>query len=138
MLHSTSDFALSFPQMWPYLLAQVDQGGNPILSLLIFVIVYVFFAYTCQIIFAKCDVENPWFAWIPLLNTYANFQAGDEEQPLIWTLLMLVPCINIISVVKLIIAWVKICQKLGKSPWLLLLWLIPLGQVVILGYLAFS
>jgi hypothetical protein len=139
MLNSTLNNLLTIPQYWPNVLAQVDQGqGNPIVLFLVIAVVYVFVGFTCQKIFEKCNVENAWFAWIPILNNYANFQAGDEEQALLWTLLMLVPCVNIVALFKLIIAWINICKKLGKSPWLLLIWLIPLGQLVFLGYLAFT
>lgn len=125
----------------PILLAQTSGGDGSLGPgfYFLFLVFYVFAAFTCQKIFEKCGVENAWFAWIPILGTYANFQAGDEENPVLWTILSLVPCVNIAAVVKLVIAWVKICQKLGKSPWLLLLVLIPtLGSFILLGYLAFG
>lgn len=133
----------------PLLLAQeppADFSNDPgaaagalVSQLFFFLILYVFAAFTCQRIFSKCGVENAWFAWIPILGTYANFKAGDEEQAVLWTILSMVPCINIVAVIKLIIAWVKICNKLGKSPWILLVVLLPIiGTFVCLGYLAFA
>lgn len=107
-------------------------------QIVLILIVYLISAFFCQKIFEKCNVPNPWFAWIPVLGTYAAFQAGDEENPILWTILSLIPCINIVAAIKLIIAWVKICQKLGKSPWLLLVALIPFGAILLLGYLAFG
>ncbi|WP_107667824.1 DUF5684 domain-containing protein [Cyanothece sp. BG0011] len=124
--------------MLPLILAQSSSGsdGSSALSSLISIIVYLASSFFCWKIYEKCGVENAWFAWIPILGTYANFQAGDEENPLLWTILACIPCINIIAIVKLIIAWVVICRKLEKSPWLLLL--MPCFSVLILGYLAYG
>ncbi|CCQ52822.1 FIG00557312: hypothetical protein [Crocosphaera watsonii WH 8502] len=43
---------------------------------------------------------------------------------------------NIAAIIKLIIAWVNICKKINKSPWLLLL--MPCFSVLILGYFAYG
>jgi hypothetical protein len=99
---------------------------------------YLIFAFFAWKIFQRLDIENAWYAWIPILGTYITFVAGDEEKPVLWTVLSFVPCINIIAAIKLIIAWVKICQKLEKSPWLLLLCLIPCAAIFVFGYLAFG
>ncbi len=124
--------------MLPLILAQSTSGSedSSFISTLISIILYFPSSFFCWKIFDKCGVENAWFAWIPILGIYANFQAGDEENPLLWTILACIPCINIIAVVKLIIAWVVICRKLEKSPWLLLL--MPCFSVFILGYLAYG
>lgn len=121
----------------PALLAQATYADPEISTtqIVFSIIAYVVGAFFCQKIYEKLGVENAWFAWIPILNVYVNFVAGDEENPVLWTILALVPCINIIAIVKLIIAWVKICNKLEKSPWLILLWLIPLIGFAIFGYL---
>lgn len=124
--------------MLPLILAQSSSGsdGSSALSSIISIIIYFAAAFFCFKIYQKCGVENPWFAFIPILANYANFQAGDEENPLLWTILLFIPCVNIVAVVKLIIAWVNICQKINKSPWLLLL--IPCFSVLILGYFAYG
>lgn len=124
--------------MLPLILAQSSSGsdGSSALSSIISIIIYFVAAFFCFKIYEKCGVENPWFAFIPILANYANFQAGDEENPLLWTILLFIPCVNIVAVVKLIIAWVNICQKINKSPWLLLL--IPCFSVLILGYFAYG
>ncbi|MDJ0660674.1 MAG: DUF5684 domain-containing protein [Crocosphaera sp.] len=115
-----------------------DVAAIQAISNLISFISYLIGAFLCWKVYEKCRVENAWFAWIPILGLYVNFQAGDEEQPLLWTILMFIPCINIVSIIKLIIAWVRIFQKLGKSPWLLLLSIIPCVWFILLGYLAFG
>ncbi|MEL7037802.1 MAG: hypothetical protein AAFO04_19630 [Cyanobacteria bacterium J06592_8] len=103
------------------------------------VIGYLIGAFFAWKIFQKCGVENAWFAWIPILGTYITFVAGDEEKPILWTILACIPCVNIIAIIWMIKAWARICQKLGKSPWLLLLWLFPcFGTLIFYGLLAFT
>ncbi|NER02309.1 MAG: hypothetical protein F6K17_06525 [Okeania sp. SIO3C4] len=100
---------------------------------------YLILAFFCYKIYQKLNVENAWFAWIPILGTYINFKAADEEKPVLWTILACIPCINIIAGIKLIMAWVTIFKKLNKSPWLLLICLIPLvGTLLVFGYAAFT
>ncbi|MGP1386211.1 MAG: DUF5684 domain-containing protein [Thainema sp.] len=119
--------------------ATYEDAGIGIFQIILYIIFYVVFAFLLQKILEKCRVDNTWFAWIPILNAYKIFEAGDNDNPILWTILLLIPCVNIVAVIFSIIAWVKICQKLGKSPWLLLLFLIPgLGGLIFLGILAFG
>jgi hypothetical protein len=89
-------------------------------------------------IFQKLGVENAWFAWIPILNYYVTYKAGDVDNPVLWTVLSFVPCVNLVSAVFLIIAWVKVCKKLNKTPWILLLCLTGIGAPFVFAYLAFA
>jgi hypothetical protein len=34
--------------------------------------------------------------------------------------------------------WAKVCEARGKSPWLVILWFIPIVNIAFLPYLAFS
>ncbi|WP_416665820.1 DUF5684 domain-containing protein [Egbenema bharatensis] len=124
----------------PFVLAQ--QTAQPEITaadILLYIVIYVVFAFLLQRILTKLNFANPWYAWIPFLNAYAIFKAGDEPNAVLWTILSIIPCINIVAVIMQIIAWTRICRKLGKSPWLLLLWLIPLlGAFGFLGYLAYG
>lgn len=124
----------------PNLLAQTSYSEPQFGAgqIIIFILIYLISAFFCQKIFEKCGLENAWFAWVPILNTYASFKAGNQDNPVLWTILSLVPCVNIAAAVMLVISWVRICNKLGKSPWLLLFCLLPLGVFGVLGYLAFG
>jgi hypothetical protein len=114
-------------------------GAQLLIQLLVMLVLYVFFAFCLMTILKKLNYENPWFAWIPFLQNYAVFQAGGEEQALLWTILMIVPCVNIVAAVKQIIAWVNIARMLEKTPWILLCVLIPcIGTFITFGYLAFA
>lgn len=129
------------PLSMPILLAQESvpqaqfSAGQLILSLALYLII----AFFCWKIFEKLNVENAWFAWIPILGTYIAFVAADEENPILWTVLAFIPCINIVAAIKLILAWIRICGKLNKTPWILLLCLIPvIGPIACFAYLAFG
>ncbi|NEQ35151.1 MAG: hypothetical protein F6K40_02025 [Okeania sp. SIO3I5] len=127
--------------MLPILLAQSSRNQATgefavlVVGIIISYFIMGFFLYRiCQ----KLNVENAWFAWVPILNTYIVFKAADEQEPVLWTILSLIPCISIIAGIKLIIAWVRIFNKLGKSPWLLLICLIPFAIFFVFGYVAFT
>ncbi len=140
MLYTLGSLFTATPELFPSLLAQTYGGESQIGAgqIIFYIVAYVIAAFFCQKIFAKCGVENPWFAWIPILGTYAAFKAGDEPNAVLWTVLSFIPCVNIVAAVMMVIAWTRICRKVGKSPWLLLICLIPLGAFVFLGYLAFG
>lgn len=118
----------------PYNTPEINAGTS-----IGYLIGYFIFAFLSWKIYQRCGVKNAWFAWIPILGTYINFVAGDEENPILWTILMFVPCVNIVAVIWLIKAWIRICRKLEKSPWLMLLCLLPVvGALVFYSYLAFG
>jgi hypothetical protein len=129
----------------PFLLAQsstasdVEAFRSSPLSWIIQIAFYAFFAYCTQTFLAKLNYERPWFAWIPLAQTYAILEAGEQEQPLVWTLLTLIPCINLITLIKIIPAYITICRRLGKSPAILWTFLLcGLGALIVPPILAFT
>lgn len=122
-----------------YLLAQSDQGGSAglgIANLLFSLFGYIFTSYCLQKIFEKLEQENAWFAWIPILQTWMMFKAGDKSPW--WIIGLIIPFVNIVALVILIMAFVNIVKKLGKNPWLILLMIIPIVNFVILYNFAFS
>ncbi|MEM1367719.1 MAG: hypothetical protein AAGG02_06815 [Cyanobacteria bacterium P01_H01_bin.15] len=127
--------------VWTF--AQIDSAEDVAISfaallvqIIFFLAIYFVMAYFIYRIYQRLNVENPWYAFIPVLGYYPAFIAGEIENPILWTVLTIVPCVNIISAVFLIMAWVKVFNKLNKSPWLLLLCLIPLGALFVFGYAA--
>ena len=81
--------------------------------------------------------ENPWFAWIPILNSIMMFQLGGQNPWLL--LLLLIPGIGalIVGIIS-IIALANITEKRGYDKLLVLLVLIPLGMFVLLYLLAWK
>jgi hypothetical protein len=142
-----SNFTLGLISFWvidfflanfaPALAQETEDGdGNGIVGFIISLVTYCFFAYCLQRILQKIDQPNPWMAWIPIVNLYAIFIAGDK--PGWWLILVIIPLVNFIGVVLLVMAWINIMKKLGKSPWLLLLIIVPIVNILFMGYLAFA
>jgi hypothetical protein len=127
----------------PILLAQSSEPElSPAQSLLVTIIqiaIYVFISYCTQKYLAKLSYERPWLAWIPIANLYAILEAGEQEQPLVWTILACIPCIGLISLIKIIPAYITICRRLGKSPAILWTFLLcGLGGLIVPAILAFT
>jgi hypothetical protein len=139
-----------FFQTMPVLLAQsadinitdVDttaSAGASLIQLIFFVVLYVFTAFCGQKILATLNYENPVFAWIPIANLYAYLQAGEQDNPLVWAIVSLIPFVGMIALIKIIPGLITICNRLGKTPWILLAFLVPcLGPFIVFGYLALA
>ncbi|MEM7008631.1 MAG: DUF5684 domain-containing protein [Thermodesulfobacteriota bacterium] len=100
---------------------------------LLYVLVYVYFAYTLMVIANKTNTENSWLAWIPIVNVYLMCKIA--QKPGWWTILFFIPLVNIVIA---IIVWMKIAELRGKASWLGILILIPFVGLIIPGYLAFA
>ena len=148
MQHTTSFIHAAIAHA-PVFFAQVEDvvpdastdpaaAGSGIAFLSFLAIAYLFLSFCTWRIFQKCGTENAWFAWIPVLSTYALFKSADDDQAVLWTVLSLIPIIGIVSSVMSIVAWVKVFEEIGKSPWLLLLCLTGIGMFFVLGYAAFA
>jgi hypothetical protein len=100
---------------------------------LVLIAIYVFVAYCLQTIAKKFDVENDWFAYVPILNLWLLTRIAGRE--LLWFILLLIPCVNIVA---LIIIWMDIAEKCGKSRNYGILMIIPLVNFYIIWTLAFG
>ncbi|MCX7592547.1 MAG: DUF5684 domain-containing protein [Fischerella sp.] len=122
-----------------YFLAQSNQnsgGLGGLLGLIIGLAAYVFGSYCFYKIYQKLGEPNAWFAWVPILNTWIMYKAGDQSPW--WIIGLFLPLINLIALVFLLIAFVNIIKKLGKNPWLILLMIIPVINFVVLYHFAFG
>jgi hypothetical protein len=98
---------------------------------------YVYMGITLSKIGKKLNYEKTWFAWVPILNFVMMLQLADLSPWLI--LLGLVPIVNGIAMLVLsVITMMNICEKLGKDKLLGLLVLVPIGNLVLLGILAWG
>jgi hypothetical protein len=106
----------------------------------IFILTYAFFAYCLQLIASKTQVENRWFAWVPILNLI--LMCDIAQKPRWWAalfLLSIIPIVGpIITMVISAILWMKIAEKRGRPAWLGILTVLPLVNFFIYGYLAFT
>ncbi|UCD15082.1 MAG: hypothetical protein JSV34_05000 [Candidatus Omnitrophota bacterium] len=103
------------------------------MELLLWIGVYVYFAFALQTIANKTNARNSWLAWIPVANIY--LMCGIAGKPWWWLLLMFIPIVNLVIVVLL---FMEIAKARGKDNWLGILMLAPIVNLVVIGYLAFS
>jgi len=116
-----------------------DSSGSSAGVLVFQIAIYVFVAYCTQVFLKKLDYDKAWLAWIPLANTYAMLEAGEQEQPLLWTIIACIPLIGLVSLIKIIPAYINICNRLGKSPMILWTFLLcGLGGLLVPIILAFT
>lgn len=115
------------------------SAGSTLISFLIQIIIYCFVSYCTQTFLKKLGYEKAWYAWIPIVSTYAILEAGEQEDPLVWTLVSLIPFIGLIALIKIIPAYIRICERLGKPPAILWTFLLcGLGAFIVPFVLAFT
>ena len=115
------------------------SAGSSLIAFLIQIIIYCFVSYCTQTFLKKLGYEKAWYAWIPIVSTYAILEAGEQEDPLVWTLVALIPFIGLISLIKIIPAYIRICERLGKSPAILWTFLLcGIGAFIVPFVLAFT
>ena len=73
-------------------------------------------------IFTKLGLPG-WMGIVPFVNTYMIFKARGEHEPIVWLILMLIPCINIIALWFLASDTAELFDK--GVGWKLFLFLIP-------------
>lgn len=81
----------------------------------------------------KTGQDNPWFAFVPILNTILMLQIADKE--LWWFLLLLIPLVNVIVAV---LVWMAIADAMDKPEWVGALMLVPFVNLAVPWYLAFG
>ncbi|MEJ2367174.1 MAG: DUF5684 domain-containing protein [Acidobacteriota bacterium] len=94
---------------------------------------YLYLSLCLHVIGNKTGVPNAWLAWIPIINLWVVVRAGDKG--LWWIIMFFIPLINIIFGVLI---WVAIAERRGKPGWIGILTIIPVVNILIPGYLAFS
>jgi hypothetical protein len=120
----------------PYLPAIKDKPFNLlvfIIYLLSIIAFYVYFSLCLFSIAKKLHISEPWTAWVPIVNIWTIVSAAGK--PWWWILLLFVPIINIFIGIYL---WICITENLGKNKLLGLLMLLPVINLIFLGFLAFS
>ena len=98
-----------------------------------FLILYIYTSFAYMEIAKKLNHPNPWYAWFPILRDIQKFQLADMSPWFI--LLYLIPIAN--TVIS-IIALMKICEKRGMDKFLGFLGLIPIGNLILIGILAWK
>jgi hypothetical protein len=94
---------------------------------------YIYAGLCLFLIAKKLDVPAPWTAWIPLVNLWTLVACAGK--PAWWLVLCFIPLVNAFVFIYL---YMCITENLGKDKWLGLLMLVPVVNLIFLGWLAFS
>jgi hypothetical protein len=120
----------------PYSPTKKDMPYNSFVFIIYLISIIAFYVYFSLCLFSiakKLHVSEPWTAWIPIVNIWTIVSAAGK--PWWWILLLIVPIINVFIGIYL---WICITENLGKNKLLGLLMLLPIINLIFLGFLAFS
>lgn len=106
------------------------------IMLFIWLGVYVYVSLCIHMIATKTNTSPAWLAWIPIANVILLMMIS--EKPMWWIVLMFIPFINIVWIVLGILVWMAVAEKRGKPGFIGILMIVPILNIFILGYLAFS
>ena len=109
------------------------MGAVFLIFCIFFLVFYVYHALALQTIATKTNTENPWFAWIPILNIILTLNIA--KKPIWWIVLFLIPLANIVIYV---ILWMGIAEARNKPNWWGILTIVPVVNLIVPAYLAWS
>jgi hypothetical protein len=123
----------AFAQQDPSPAATAMAGGMLVFVLLIGLAAYIYIALAVQTIAQKTNTENPWMAWIPVVNLVLLLNIA--KKPNWWIVLFLIPLANIVIAV---IVWMGVAEARNKPNWWGILMIVPVANLIVPGYLAWS
>lgn len=124
-------------------IAVAVAGGMILFVIILSLIFYVYSAICLYFIAKKTATEPAWLAWIPVANLFLMCKIANVSY--LWLLGMLglfIPFVNILANIYLmglfVYVWYKIAIVRNKPGWVGVLTIIPIANLVVMGYLAFS
>jgi Family of unknown function (DUF5684) len=117
----------------PARLPLAAMSGFFTIFLIMMLAMYVYMALTLQTIATKTNTENPWLAWIPIVNLVLLLNIA--KKPIWWFILLLIP---LVGIVVAIIVWMGVAEARGKPNWWGILLIVPVIGIIVPGYLAWS
>jgi hypothetical protein len=110
-----------------------DSGGGA--GVAIFVVIYLAILVVVLVgywkVFTKIGLPG-WMGIIPFVNIYMIFKARGQHEPVLWLILCLIPCVNIIGFWFLASDTAEIFDK--ELGWKVFLFLIPGVSHLVLGF----
>jgi hypothetical protein len=114
----------------------------PIIAVILVLVVasYVFSSYCMMRIADKLSIGPGWWAWVPIANLFLMFKmAGVSYWWMFIFLASFIPVIGPLAVSGFsIYLWYKIIVARNKPAWMTVLMIIPLANMGVIAYLAFS
>jgi hypothetical protein len=113
------------------MLLSASGGGAALMTILVFVgVVYALSAYPLYRI-AKATSDRgdaAWYAWVPVLNLILMCRiAGVSAWTALILLLNVIPLFGaLISLVYMLVLWVKIGQRFGRTGLAVVAWIVPI------------
>jgi hypothetical protein len=114
---------LDLTSLWPMLAAMVVVAG----------VLHIWFAILLMVLARKTGTANGWLALLPVLNLFLMCMVGRRSCG--WVLAMFVPFLNVIAFAYI---WGGIAAARNQSPWLGLLMLVPLVNLLLPLILCFG
>ncbi|HPU39319.1 MAG TPA: DUF5684 domain-containing protein [Microthrixaceae bacterium] len=106
-------------------------GGAIGILLVIYLAIFVVFLVGYWKVFTKLGLPG-WMGIIPFVNVYMLFKARGKHEPVVWLILSLIPCINIIAMWMLANDTAELFGK--ELGWKIFLFLIPGISHLVLGF----
>lgn len=94
---------------------------------------YIYTSLALQTIAKKTNTENPWLAWIPIVNVILMLNIAKKR--IWWIILCFIPLVNIVII---ILIWMAIAEARNKPSWWGILLIVPVVNLIVPGYLAWS
>ncbi len=118
-------------------------GGFLLIFAFIGIAIYAYTALVLMTIAKKTKTKNGWLAWIPIANIYLMTQIAKMPGWLTAIfVLAVIPYIGIIfslaSIPLGVVLWWKIAEARKLPGWIALFMLIPLGNLIIMGVIAWK
>ncbi len=129
--------------------------GMMIFLVALALLMYFYFSLTSYMICKKLGISYAWLVWVPV--PVANFIpiVKASGKPLWWILILFAPSflgllganaivgvlslvMGLAAIVLVVIIWMGITENLGLNKWAGLLILVPVVQLVFVGYLAYK
>lgn len=124
-------------------MAVAFAGGIFLFVLILSLVFYVYTALCLYFIAKKTATSPEWLAWIPIANLFLMCKIAKLSY---WWLLgifgLFIPIVNILAnfywIGLFVFMWYKIAEARNKPGWIGILTIIPIANLVVMGYLAFS
>ena len=101
--------------------------------LIVWLAIYVYYAFAFMTIANKTGTENAWMAWVPILNLWLMVQIAEKEAW--WIILFFIPVLNLVAAIVVTMA---IAERVDKPSWWGILIIVPVVNVIVPGYLAWG